>query len=204
MTQCALVVAVILKCLTFLAVISENSTVSFIFPLTSLLSSLYWPWDPLSSLESTLVSILVPKQVDCIMCRFSKLLLFVFFFCKVGSDRLIKRASYSCCNFLCVVLAAAYLKYRRCLLSCFPFFWHFFSLWHTHTPLAHTHKQVKFTIFILHKQTNSSFGSVEQNHYCKHDKVETCGQGVRKTDVQGMGEELLLTENTFLQWQART
>ena len=44
-----------------------------------------------------------------------------------------KRASYSCCNFLCVVLAAAYLKYRRCRLSCLPFVWHFFSLWHTHT-----------------------------------------------------------------------
>ena len=57
MTQCALFVAVILKCSTFLAVISEYSTVSVIFPLTSLLSSLYWPWDPLSPLESTPVSI---------------------------------------------------------------------------------------------------------------------------------------------------
>ena len=57
MTQCALVVAVILKCSTFLAVISEYSAVSVLFPLTSLLSSLYWPWDPLSSLKSTPVSI---------------------------------------------------------------------------------------------------------------------------------------------------
>ena len=57
MTQCALVMTVILKCSTFLAVISEYSTVSVIFPLTSLLSSLYWPEDPLSSLESTPVSI---------------------------------------------------------------------------------------------------------------------------------------------------
>ena len=57
MTQFALVVAVILKCSTFVAVISEYSTVSVIFPLASLLSSLYWPWDPLSSLESTPVSI---------------------------------------------------------------------------------------------------------------------------------------------------
>ena len=76
------------------------------------------------------------------MCRFSKLLLFSFFFCKDGSDRLMKRASFSCCNFLCVVLAAAYLKYRRCRLSCLPFVWHFFSLWHTHTHTrthAHTH-----------------------------------------------------------------
>ena len=57
MTQCALVVAVILKCPTFLAVISEYSGVSVIFPLTSLFSPLYWPWEQLSSLESTPVSI---------------------------------------------------------------------------------------------------------------------------------------------------
>ena len=31
-----------------------------------------------------------------------------------------------------VVLAAAYSKYRRYGLSCLPFVWHFFSLWHTH------------------------------------------------------------------------
>ena len=73
------------------------------------------------------------------MCRFSKLLLFSFFFCKDGSDRLMKRASFSCCKFLCVVLAAAYLKCRRCRLSCLPFVWYFFSLWHTHT---HTHTSV--------------------------------------------------------------
>ena len=65
--------------------------------LSDLLSSLYWPWDQLSSVESTPVSILVPKQVDCNMCRFSELLLFSFFFCKDSSDRLMKRASYSCC-----------------------------------------------------------------------------------------------------------
>ena len=58
------------------------------------------------------------ERVECNMCRFSGLLLFSFFFCKDGSDRLMKRASHSCCNFLCVVLAAAYLKYRRCRLSC--------------------------------------------------------------------------------------
>ena len=49
------------------------------------------------------------------------------------SDRLMKRASYSCCNFLCIVLAAAYLKYHRCRLSCLPFVWHlFFIVTHTH------------------------------------------------------------------------
>ena len=78
------------------------------------------------------------------MCRFSKLLLFSFFSCKDGSDRLMKRASYSCCNFLCVVLAATYLKYPRYRLSCLPFVWHFFHCdTHTHTifrlSLTHTH-----------------------------------------------------------------
>ena len=127
-TQCALVVAVILKCSAFLAVISEYLTVSVIFFFTSLLCSLYWPWDPLSSLESTPVSIWVPKQVDCNLSRFSKLLLFSLFFCKDGSDRLMKRASNSSCNFFCIVLAAAYLKYCRYRLSCLPVVWHFFSL----------------------------------------------------------------------------
>ena len=43
-----------------------------------------------------------------------------------------KRASHSCCNFLCVGLAAAYLKYCRCRLSYLPFVRPFFSLWHTY------------------------------------------------------------------------
>ena len=50
------------------------------------------------------------RMVDCNMCRFSKLLLFSFFFCKDGSDRLMKRASYSCCNFLCIVLCCCLLE----------------------------------------------------------------------------------------------
>ena len=75
----------------------------------------------------------------------TQLLLFSFFFCKDGSDRLMKRASFSCCNFLCVVLAAAYLKYRRCRLSCLPFVWHFFFIvTHTHIP-THACKQTKNT-----------------------------------------------------------
>ena len=76
---------------------------------------------------------------------------FSFFFCKDGSDRLMKRASYSCCIFLCVVLAAAYLKYRRYRLPCLPFVWPLFFIHllsfiftkhthtHTHTP-THTHE----------------------------------------------------------------
>ena len=53
-----------------------------------------------------------------------------------------KRASYSCCNFLCIVLATAYLKYRLCRLSCLPFVWHppFFIVTHTHT---HTHTRAR-------------------------------------------------------------
>ena len=54
------------------------------------------------------------------MCRFSKLLLFSFFSCNDGNVRLMKRASYSCCNFLCIVLAAIYLKYHRYRLWCLP------------------------------------------------------------------------------------
>ena len=45
-----------------------------------------------------------------------------------------KRASYSCCIFVCVVLTAAYLKYRRYRSPCLPFVWHFFPCdTHTHT-----------------------------------------------------------------------
>ena len=52
-----------------------------------------------------------------------------------------KRASYSCCNFLCIVLAAAYLKYRLCRLSCLPFVWHPFFHCDTHTHIRlHTQK----------------------------------------------------------------
>ena len=89
--------------------------------------------------------------------RKSKLLLFSFFFCKDGSDRLMKWASYSCCNFLCVVLAAAYLKYRWCRLSCLPFVWHFFHCdTHTHRPaldcflheLNSFHPTISFTFSI--------------------------------------------------------
>ena len=80
----------------------------------------------MSSLESTPVSIWVPKQVGCSMCRISTC--FSFFSCEDDSDRLMKRASSSCCIFVCVVLAAAYLKYRQYRLSCLPFVLHFFSL----------------------------------------------------------------------------
>ena len=46
----------------------------FTFPL--LLYCLYWPWDPVSSLQSTPVLIKVPKQIDCDMYGLSKILLF--------------------------------------------------------------------------------------------------------------------------------
>ena len=66
-----------------------------------------------------------------------------------------KRASYSC-NFLCVVLAAAYLKYRRCRLSCLPFVWYFFSLWHTHTHThAHTRARAHIHPHTTHTHTHT-------------------------------------------------
>ena len=46
-----------------------------------------------------------------------------------------EQASFSCCSFLCVVLAAACLKYRRCRLSCLPFVWHLFFHCDTHTHM---------------------------------------------------------------------
>ena len=49
-------------------------------------------------------------------------------------------ASSSCCIFVCVVLAAAYLNYSPYSLSCLPFVWYFLSSLHTHT---HTHTHIK-------------------------------------------------------------
>ena len=47
-----------------------------------------------------------------------------------------KLASYSCCIFLCIVLAVTCSKYRRYHLLCLPFVWHFlFNVTHTHTLL---------------------------------------------------------------------
>ena len=44
-----------------------------------------------------------------------------------------KLASYSCCIFLCIVLAVTCSKYRRYHLLCLPFVWHFlFNVAHTH------------------------------------------------------------------------
>ena len=85
-----------------------------------------------------------------------------FFFCKGGSDRLMKRASYSCCISLCVVLAAAHLKCRRyCLFL--PFVRHFFFIV-THTG-THTKKKKNyahathchFHSFLLFRVSCSSF-----------------------------------------------
>ena len=81
------------------------------------------------------------------------MLLFSFYSCKDGSDRLMKRASYSCCNFLCVVFAATYLKYPRYRLSCLPFVWHFFHCdTHTHT---HTHYLSSFSDTHTHTHTRT-------------------------------------------------
>ena len=76
--------------------------------------------------------------VDCNMCRFRKMLLFsLFFFCKDGSDRLMKRASFSCCNFLCVLClllltcSIAGIAGRACHSSG-TFFFHCDTHTHTH------------------------------------------------------------------------
>ena len=89
------------------------------------------------------------------MCRFSKLLLFSFFFCKDGSDRLMKRASYSCCNFF---LRCAYC----CLLEVSPVslvvlairLAIFFIVTHTHTHV-HAHSSYRSTQ-IIHFETQYS------------------------------------------------
>ena len=107
------------------------------------------------------------------MCRFSKLLLFSFFFCKDGSDRLMKRASYSCCNFLCIVLAAAYLKYRLCRLSCLPFVWHpFFIVTHTHTHIFFFFFLAQIN-FALTAQIHTLVCGLTHLHTCMHT-THTC------------------------------
>ena len=66
-----------------------------------------------------------------------------------------KRASSSCCIFVCVGLAAAFLKYCRYRLPCLPFVWHFFSLWHTHTN-THTHAHIHtYTQMRVHTHTHT-------------------------------------------------
>ena len=165
-------------------------------------------WDPLSSSESTPVPILVPKQVDCNMCRLSKLLL--FFFCKDGSDRLMKRASYPCCIFLCVVLAAAYLKYRWYRLSCLPFVWHFFHCdTHTHTH-THTHWSLNKSFVHLRQRTSpgddsSSCTSRTLNQQRLHQSVVQylTGQlGLAQTVAMQMTAPALAAQHSH-SWQRR-
>ena len=82
----------------------------------------------------------------------------------ISPKQILKAHTHTCCNFLCVVLAAAvYLKYRQCRLSCLPFVWDFFSLWHTHTH-THTHARTRLATnvhplqwisFFLRKTLNS-------------------------------------------------
>ena len=100
------------------------------FPPTALLYSLYWPWDPLSSSESTPVSILVPKQVDCNMCRISKRLLFF------SSVRMAVIDWWNRLHTLVVFLLALcllLLSWSIASIACRACHWSgtFFSLWHT-------------------------------------------------------------------------
>ena len=139
------------------------------------------------------------------MCRFSKLLLFSFFFCKDGSDRLMKRASYSC-NFLCVVLAAAYLKYRRCRLSCLRFVWHFFFHCDTHTHThTHTHIRARMHARVLGIDSQwvmfSSwlYSGSHSAPYWWGPKAETAVQG--KSCDQFFSVEFFLEKNFLRAWK---
>ena len=184
MTQFALLVAVILKCSTFVAVISEYSTVIVIFPLTSLLSSLYWPCDPLSSWKSTPVSILVPKKVDC-MCRISILLLFSFFFCKDGSDRLMKPASYSCCNF---TLRCAWCC---CLLEVSP------------VSLVVLAIRLALSFIVTHTHTHTKTPLTDRQHAHSASIGLNAGMSCPSCERINFRESTTNTNGSFHQWISR-
>ena len=120
MTQCALVVVVILRHSTSQwAFRSIRQSASFQSYCSSLLSVLALGPTVILRVYSCLD---LGPELKIGRCRISDCR--SFFSCTDDSDRLMKRAS--CCIFVCVVLAAAYLKYRRYRLSCFPFVWHCF------------------------------------------------------------------------------
>ena len=83
-----------------------------------------------------------------------------------------KRASYSCCNFLCIVLAAAYLKYRLCRLSCLPFVWHPFFHCDTHTH-THTHIHTYTHLFFFFSLAQINFALKAQIHTRTHTHAHT-------------------------------
>ena len=74
----------------------------------------------------------------------------------------------------------------------------------THTPLAHTHIKSKVYNFYFTQTQTQTLAALNKIMIANIIKFETRGQRVRKTDLPGIGEELPLTDNTFLQWQART
>ena len=83
------------------------------------------------------------------MCRFSKLLLFSS--ARMAVINWWDRASCCSCVFLCVSLAAAYLKYHWCHSSCLPLVWRFlFIVTQTHT---HTHACMHIHTFRSQKWT---------------------------------------------------
>ena len=79
------------------------------------------------------------------------------------------------------MLAAAYLKYRRCRLSCLPFVWHFFSLWHTHT---HTHARARARVYDKKKKKK------KDEHTAPNAQFDlTCWQWQAFfTDISGCGK----------------
>ena len=64
----------------------------------------------------------VSKQVDCSVCRFSKLLFPPF--ARMAVIDWWDRPLACCCVFLCIVLAATYWKYHWHCLLCLPLVWH--------------------------------------------------------------------------------
>ena len=92
-----------------------------------------------------------------------------------------KPASSSCCIFDCVVLAAAYLRYRRYRLSCLLFVWHLFSLWYIHT---HTHGWVS-EVFV---STDARRGSPS---WCNRKRGGRVSQRYRFDPVDGNGHFFL-------------
>ena len=97
------------------------------------------------------------------------------------------------CNFLCVVLAAAYLKYRRCRLSCLPFVWHlFFILTHTHT---HTHRTIGKSFPLVRDSRVTS--KQNDDHVAARRKQHVRDRGTRPLRKTG-GEYLSKTRLFFV------
>ena len=105
------------------------------------------------------------------------------------------------------MLAAAYLKYRRCRLSCLPFVWHFFFIvTHTHTPRqTHFSAYTQRSNLVAHlKSTKFNFSLSQQftfGHRSRH-----ASERVKKNSLyelifehEKMPSTIFLTVNDFAQ-----